>query len=603
MSIIYQSACDNIADFQSINGSGVTVGDPTTGYVGKSLKIDFDATAYLQQSVRIALDEPANVFQTYIKIPSTTSVLNNDFDDMMIIGIYHDQTYNANPAILQLKIQGLNSGFVVRCVDPFNNYEGDYGNDFKLDKDVYHRFAIERTETEWKVYWNKSPVPILTYIPKIQPDVKFSHISIGTESDNVQNGIIGTIYFDQILAKTTNTVSTFDDQLLDNYEGIQMRYFTADGAVVRPIDPDGTQLDRDVIAKGLGHGLLHAVQNNDKVSFGKIDNWARANIDRRNSTVANTILNPTPTTGLNLMCYKYLPNTTKPIADSNFTPDSDIERAFGLLLASQRWGSSFYPVDSIDELASLNYYQRALDIISDLRQYAFKYSLAKDANYILVGDFQTANIINTSPDYNYTAAYEEFARMDNVNSVFWQKCIKGAYDLQDQMAGFVFAPQTSSIGLNGAFCTFDLTTGLIFGDSAYGSTIWGYESFRVVSRMLDHWNWYKDKRALVSIQKPKTFLQSEWQKKGRIEVGYTHDGVGFTTYQATLFYAVYSLTLSINDQNNNIAKQIYDQKLNGGYSYSGNGSYFNEVSFFDDFWQGRIEAQRNCRWLKCNKVI
>lgn len=597
MSIIYQSGCNKSTDFVKINGTDVVVNDPNTGYVGGSLKIKFSPIAEQLQSVFIELPEGCNVFQYRFKVPSATTITSTG--DAVFFSMYQDQTYKNNLSFCQIRIQQVGTKIILRLIDPYNNYQGNYRTDTLLDKDVYHKVVIERTQTQWKVYLGISTIPILTYLPKNQPPFTFKYISIGTDYYNSANAINGAIYFDQLLAKKQNLVLNLQDRLQDTYEAIIQRYITAEGAVVRPINIEANHLSVKILSQGVAWALLPAVQNNDPDTFKKIDNWARTNLDRRNSTGVNTMINDTPTTALSLMANSYTPNAPKPIDDADFATGYDIERALALIQASNLWGSSNFTVDSLEEKLAPNYRERASNIITDLRQYAFGYSLATDCNYCLINSFQLANSpsVTVATGYDYAAAYEKFALLDSDNSIFWQKAIKGSYDMYFQGATYIFLPQTATKNLSPNWLQFDLNLGRVSGTSTYGDSTWGYISFMSVSKLLDHYNWYMDQRAIASIELPKSFVLSKWQKMSQILAVYNHDGSEIAQFQSRLFYFLYFFILSVNEPDNNAAIQLYNSQLANGFTCLASGSYFGENGWYNDFWQPRYEWQKAGLWI------
>ncbi len=605
MSIVYQNPCNLLTDFSSINGSGVSI-EAGKGYIGNALKIDFSPLGYQLQSARISFAQVINRFQVYFNIPAATTL--SATVDGTFVAIYPDSQYNTNPAILQLRIQGSGTGFTLKIVDPSNSFAGNFSNGTIWLKDMPNRVLIERTATQWKVYINKDLTPILLYLPTIQPPVNFAHVSLGCDYNNAAGAISGPVYFDQILGIVNNTVITPKDQLDDVWDGIKMRYITVEGAVVRPIDLVGGQTVPDVVSEGIVYGTLHAAQRNDQETFNRIDNWTRANLDRRICTAANTVSN-LPSNALNLMSFLYKPNLAKPIIDANWAGDADIERAVSLSWAHARWGSSQFTVDTPQELLQPNYFARAKAVIDDLRNFAFGYSAVTDAYYQLNDSLQLGyNSVCIAPDYNYVGAYRDiFSRIDPTNAGFWDKCVKGAYDINDKCASYVFAnatpAQSSSVGLTPNWCQFDLTTAQVTGVGTYGDSNWGYNSFRAISRMIDDWNWARDQRAVISIQKPKPFLTSEWNIKGKIQAEYKHDGTPIETYDSKLFYFVYYFILTVNDPTNAVGQAILSTKLASGYQYAGNGSYFHAIGYFDDMWHSRFEAQRQNLWVNYGQPI
>jgi hypothetical protein len=591
---VFTSACNSSADFTSVNGSGITVGNAGTGYLGKSIRIVMAAS--VEQSARKVYKGLASVHQMWLHTGSADTI--SATTDTVFFSGFSDAAFGT--PVIQIRLIGSGAGYTLRMVDPTNGYATTVGSTV-LTKGTWHRIVLSITASGYQLYIDNQTSPEASYT--------HANATVGLYAGAYGNwysgtsSYTGTIDLDELYASNlTPGLSSLAQQAADATAGFFQKYLAYDGAIVRS-PSDGTTLTvagPDIVSEGQAYGLKLAVQSNDQTTFNLLDNWARANLDRKNSTVGNTQANPAPANALNLMAFHYNtsnadgkgPNT---IYDANWAGDADHERAQALLWAHARWGSSALTLDTGPELLAPNYLQRALNILSDIRTYALRLSSSTGYYYLVADQAQTGDAVAIAADYNNTAAFKLFAQYDSGNAAIWNGAISGAHDIATKSSNQIMSGETPSQTITKKlipnWITFTLSTGLTSSTpSGYGNSDYGYNAFRAYYRGYDMWNWYADANALTVLQLPKAFFVAEWAlvRTGSplIEATYKHDGTITGSYEKTFFYWAAYWTIYAGDTSNTTASAIKSGKLDSKYVQSPVGSYIDNggYAYFDQPW-------------------
>lgn len=565
--IVFRSPCESSGDFDGIvddTSVSIAIGNPGTGYTDGSIAIEYTGS-YIAEYVKKTLSTPCDIVQVRFKIgPSYT---HNDTDDAVILSLFDNTSYGT--AVCQIRaLPDVSGDFSLRLVDPSNSYAGDYSNSTLWDVNDYHTLIVKRKSTGIDVYLDVSPTPILTYT-FTQTGSTFPAFAMGNFY-SAGGAIDGRVCFDDVFCKNTNTISTEADRIADAIEGFIQRYHS-NGAIVRPIDATGGITTPDVVSEGIAYALKLYAQANLQTYFNETFTWGYNNM-RRGSTVGGSPTSNTPTNAYYLYGYKYdVPNQVQ--LDGNWAGDADPEIAQALLWAHARWGSG----------GTVNYLARALEIIGDLRTYAFRLSSGTGFYYLMNDSFQTGTTVQLGGDYDCPAAYRLFAQYDTSNAAMWLAAAQGAYDLMTKQANYIFSPQVATSKLNPNWSQMLLSTAAITGTSTYGDSDWGYNSFRMMPRMYDDYRWYGTAAAVTALQLPKPFLTSEYAANPGIWAEYYHDGADKGAYESSLFYYPYYYSLYTADTGNSTAASIASTKF-PSYTANPSGGYFGAPGYFGDAW-------------------
>jgi len=604
--LVFGSPCNTSADFTTVlaaTGDTSVVGSVATGYIGSSIRQNMTITASAETSVRKSLPSPVRISQFRYKADSAGTFSTTVDHNLHVL--FSDSGFLNQ--IIHIRLIGVSGGYTLRIVDPNNSYATTVGTTV-MSLATWHRFAVQITDTQIKVFLDNGVTPEIVYTPATGNYVNVYANSLlwGRSFSQGYAGIqdVDVIWAGNIAAVPTTTAG----QIADTYQGYLQRYLTFDGAIVRPPTEGSngtfTAAVADVVSEGIAYGLKMAVQSNDQKTFNLVDNWTRANLDRRVSTTANTQLNAAPTTGLNLMAFHYNPNSSDgkgagTIYDANAALDADPERAVALLWAHARWGSSSLTVGSGPELVTPNYMARALAITGDIATYGLKFSSATGFWYLVNDLQQTTDVVQIGPDYNNPAAFKMFAEYDVTNRAKWGLAVSGAYDILTKAANQVMTgatpAQSTTAALNPNWISFTLSTGLTSGTpSTYGDSNYGYNAFRSYNRLYDAYTWYGDTAALTALRLPKTFFTAQWNASAKIAATYNHDGTNAATYEKTFFYWASYWSIYAGDTSNTVAAAIYSGKLASKYTQLPSGSYYDNggYTYFDQSWNVINEMQK-----------
>lgn len=582
-----------LADFDANNvpTGGTTAVSANNGYLGSSIRFNFVGTASVEQALRKALPNNSSIFQIRIRIPSTTTL--STTNDASLINVFPDNTYGT--PVISLRMLGTTGGFTLRTVDPTNGYATNAGaTTFAYDR--YHTITLAITSAGYYVYVNLATTPEVSYT-HANSTIRYGYVAYGNWYNQL-NAVVGNVDFDDFYTANPRTVSTAAQQALDGFTGYLQRYFSWEGGLVRPIDPNSGDTKPTLVSEGMDYVERMAVQFNMQTVFNLADNWVLQNLLRSNSTTGNTSTNAAPTTALNLMGFSYNPCNTdgkgpNTFYDANWAGDAEIGRAQDLLWAHARWGSSSFTVGTTNELATPNYLQRALNVLADLRTYAFASSSATGYNYLLNDSFQLGNdTVQIGPDYNNPAAYRLFAQYDTGYASFWNNAVLGAYDIVTKAANYIFSPQTTTAKLMPNWVQFQLSTGTVTGTSTYGDSNYSYNAFRFYPRAYEDWLFYASATTSTFMGLPKTFFVNQWTANSKIWATYQHDGNNPANYEQLLFYYPAYFTIITNDASNTTGSAIYTNKIANQFVQYPSGSSYATPGYFSDSWYPIYELER-----------
>ena len=584
------------------------------GSLGSSpaVRVTYSGSAYVFEGAKKDLGSATTIFQFFYR-PAAGAALGTG---NTIFGVYTDNTYAPATAPIRLDLTPSSTSFKFSLIDPSNSFATVVGTTtFTLGTAV--KVVLAQTAAGWNLYLNNSTTPEIVYA-QTQTYNGLRYVSFGTLNQNAAGSYSGIADFGEIwCGNKALSPSTAAGKSADAYAGYLQNHLAVSGQPYRGV-VDGNNLNSsasviDTVSEGVAYFLKLAVQNNDYTNFNLCDNWVLKNLLRSNSTALNTQSNAAPTNALNLMAFHYNSANTDgkgigTIYDANWASDSDVDRAQALLWAHSRFGSSALSVGSVGELLAPNYLQRALNVLSDLRAYAFSNSTSTGYNYLLNDSFQLGNaVVQIAPDYNNPAAYYLFGQYDSGNKTFWNSAVLGAYDILTKAAAAVFSgspdSQASTVSVNPNWLSFTVASASVSSTrSTYGDPNYGFNSFRTSYRLYDTYNWYADSGSLSALRLPKTEWATLWTSQSKIPATLNHDGTNLAAYELTEFtYAAY-WSLYAGDTSNSTATAINSGKLTGLYYQAPYGSIISEIpsgqqyGYFGQSWSLVGYMQQNGLW-------
>jgi endoglucanase len=186
--------------------------------------------------------------------------------------------------------------------------------------------------------------------------------------------------------------------------------------------------------------------------------------------------------------------------------------------------------------------------------------------------------ISVNLSYFNPAAYRIFAEFDPTHP--WIKLVDSSYMLLAQ-ADTAPLDKTKSTGLPPDWIEMDRTTGTLKAPSGTTNTTnFGYDALRVPWRLSLDAMWFKDPRAIATLQSFSA-LSTKWKASDTLASTYTHDGAVVTAAESPSMYGGtigYFMTVDPTD-----AKAIYENKLQ--YLYNpGKNDWSANLSYYDDNW-------------------
>jgi endo-1,4-beta-D-glucanase Y len=620
--IIFHDAATTSANYGSV-GANTTVGG-NNGMFGPlgasgSIHIAYSGGNYVFEGIYKTLTAPATIFQFYYRPASTATIGTGN----TIFTVYTDSTFTNSSSPIRIDIAYVSATtYKLSFVDDSNSYTTTLGTT-TLTLGTAIRITIAQTSAGWSLYLNNNTTPEISY-SHTQSVIGYSNFCIGTNSQNATGSYSGVADFDEIWASNPySTPTNAAGYALEAWHGYVQNHISAEGQAYRgPVDGynlGATANTIDTVSETVAYTLSLAVQNNDQANFKQVDNFTLANLLRYNSTSTNSQNNSAPTTALNLMVEHYNSANTDgkgigTIYDANFATDAEVQRGLALLWAHGRWGSSAYTVGSTNELATPNYLQRALNVIGDLRNYAFVNSPATGYNYLVNDSLQQGNtVVQIGPDYIDTGAFALFAQYDASHGAFWNAAVQGAYDIWNKAETNIFSgspdSQSSSAGLMPDWVALTVSTATVSSTrSTYGDPNYGYNAFRAYPRMRDAYTFYGDNNVLTPLRQPKSFFTSYYGTNSNIAATFNHDGTNAASYVATLFtYAAY-WSIYTGDTSNTTASSIFTSSLSNLFYQEPYGSIMSnapssaQYSYFDQSWNIRYYMESNALWSNYGQV-
>jgi endoglucanase len=276
--------------------------------------------------------------------------------------------------------------------------------------------------------------------------------------------------------------------------------------------------------------LLRSFLMDDKKTFDLVYSWSKYNLQRKD--------------GLFSWLWGENKNGDYKILDQNSASDADVDIAFSLILAYEKWGDK-------------NYLDNALIIINSIWQNETR---DIDGHQILTpGVVQNCcDKVELNPSYFSPYAFRLFQKYDSNHD--WDKVVDSSYYLLD------LATQKSAIGLPPDW--FVLQNGQVVLED--GRSNFSYDAIRVFPRIFLDYKMTGDKRALSILSKSNFFI-SEWKNSKTIYTSYKPNGEKLN--QEKYIGAIALLVPIINMYDEKVALEIYTDEL---YPYFKSKGYWED---------------------------
>lgn len=324
--------------------------------------------------------------------------------------------------------------------------------------------------------------------------------------------------------------------LRKSYENYKKGFMTKDGRIM---DPERGYI---TTSEGQSYIMLRSVVSSDKKTFDLSYKWAKDNLQRSDSLFAWLW-------GKN-KDGKYM------ILDNNTASDADVDIAFSLLLAYEKWGN-------------YNYLREALPIIISI----WNNETRKVGNFLVLmpGVEQTfSEQIEINPSYFSPYAFRFFQKYDEIHD--WSFLIDSSYYYLEQVTS------VTQSGLPPNWFLIDETNGgeqIILEDSERSD--FSYDAIRVFARVYLDYIRTGEKRALPILAKTQFFI-NKWQETGEFYTNYKANG---ELRDKNKFLGSISILIPVIEMYNaEVASAMYRKELepllNNEKYFASNYDYYNK---------------------------
>lgn len=327
--------------------------------------------------------------------------------------------------------------------------------------------------------------------------------------------------------------------LRKSYDMYLEKFMSKDGRI---IDPDRKNI---TTSEGQSYMLLRSVAMGNKKTFDLVYKWTKNNLQRKDYLFA--------------WLWGKNENGEYKILDNNTASDADIDIAFSLLVAYNKWSDKIY----------LN---EALPIINSIWDNETK--RVGDYLILMPGVEQTnSNIIEINPSYFFPYAYKFFQKYDVKHD--WSTLIDSSFYYLNQVMS-----QTGT-GLPPNW--FLIENGHIVLEDNERSDF-SYDAIRVFQRAYLDYVRTNDKRNLAILEKSKFFIY-KWNENKEFYTNYKKDGELRDKNKFVGAIAILVPVISLYDKK--AAAEIYEKEVN---------PYFKN----DKFWEEKHDYYaKNLLWFGC----
>ena len=328
--------------------------------------------------------------------------------------------------------------------------------------------------------------------------------------------------------------------LKKSYELYKKNFVSNDGRV---IDYDRNNV---TTSEGQSYMLLRSLIMNDRVNFGLVYKWTKDNLQRQDKLFS--------------WLWGKDKNGQYTTLDENSASDADIDIAFALLLAYEKWGEYQYLEEAKPIIISIWYNET---------------KTIGDYLTLMPGVKQTKDEkIKINPSYFSPYAFKMFQKYDELHD--WDLLVQSSYFYLNESCKKTQShlPPNWFLIENGE---------IVLEDSA--NSDFSYDAVRVFPRVyLDYIN-TRDKRALAILQKSQFFVE-QWKNSKTFYTNYRADGQLRDKYKFVGARAI--ITPAISIINKRTANTMYQSQIKPSFEdenyWADKTDYYGKnLSWFGDF--------------------
>ena len=359
------------------------------------------------------------------------------------------------------------------------------------------------------------------------------------------------VSFLQLMITTCSSAPLDPDAVVQGSWDYYKRAFIIDGRVVRPKN------DYDTVSEGESYAMLRAVLMGDRKTFDECLEWTESFLSRKTLS------------GDHLLAWHFKNGR---ISDKTAASDADIDYAFSLILASQKWNETRYLELAREVMQSILDHET---VELNGRLYLLPATEMEPA---------TNGLIAQNPSYYAPSSFKVFYEVSGDKR--WIRLADTAYNLVRRL-------QKSREGVNANglvpdWCALDEN-----GDIKPlpdKSNLFGWDAVRVPLRMMADYQLNHDHRALEVLRRFSLFFESEFNRNGRILSEYSCENGTGKPYESPLFYtAAYTATEAAGSS---VASAILQRQReyivqNGNDFFYGDSDdyYVNSLAWLVEYYQ------------------
>lgn len=356
----------------------------------------------------------------------------------------------------------------------------------------------------------------------------------------LKNIILILLIFLSLTLISTNPSFGMKLNLIKSYEVYKKDYMSKDGRIIDPEKNNATT------SEAQSYMLFMSYNLNDKKTFDLVYNWTKKKLRRED--------------GLFSWFWGKGPDGKYGVLDPNSASDADIDIAFCLIRAYERWKDKKYLKDALQTIRSI--WQKETKLIG-LRR------------VIMPGAGQTlSDIIEVNPSYFSPYSFKIFKKYDRRHN--WNRLVDSSY----YYLNAVMSKTKTGLPPN----WFYIKNGkIVLEDSQRGD--FSYDAIRIYWRVFADYKKTGEKRALSVLEKSKFFI-TQWKKTGHLYVNYKSDGQLRNKDEFVGSIAI--LIPSINLYDKKVAAEIYNKELTPyfrekGYWPNKNKYYARNLLWFGEY--------------------
>ncbi|MFA7657875.1 MAG: glycosyl hydrolase family 8 [Candidatus Gastranaerophilaceae bacterium] len=351
-------------------------------------------------------------------------------------------------------------------------------------------------------------------------------------------GFFSILFF--IFAIRANSTQNSDFCLKKSYEFYKNEFMSQDGRIM---DPEKNNI---TTSEGQSYMLLRTVVMNDPKTFNLVYKWTKNNLQRKD--------------GLFSWLWGKSQSGKYGVLDYNSASDADVDIAFSLCLAYEKWGKE-------------QYLQEAVPIIQSI----WNNETRRFGQYLVLmpGVGQTSSKkVELNPSYFSPYAFRFFQKYDELHD--WNYLIDSSYYY------IMAASSKTKTGLPPNW--FLLENGQIVLEDSPRSDF-SYDAVRVFKNVYMDYIRTGEKRALPILAKSKFFI-AKWKESKSFYTNYKSDGMLRDNSQ--FIGSIVTLIPPISVYDGKVAIEIYDSEVEPYFSNKKN-------------WTGRHDYYgKNLLWFGCH---